>query len=426
MEALGENRSISLETDEISTISQALNLKYVATVDNFLTFESMDTGVFRRREVAIPLSVASAILQALKRGAQRMEDCEGWIDPQRGFAEFEIRQEGIGMFRRGNFEKLKFETRPCIHSHENDPPSVYDEVRNIIYPVIRVTSSDGTTCIEISPNSPLCTPLLPLDDDGRPARVQTLKIFLAGPTEKLELLRRSRELANSFLFELNVRHGSHYSLRSRVVGPSRPRRAVRTHDTVRFPRTRVPNNVATLFSIPSEFGIRNNYTLAYLSYYQILEYYLPIVHRRDTIERVRRILRSLDFDEEEDFSVLQIVTSVERSHGASEIDQLRTLIEKCVPESKLKEFFSLDHNGHFGKRGPISGVPAIYPTSGESLASQVAKRIYKLRNRIVHAKDDARYSESTVLLPFSHEAMQLYPDIELLRLLAIEVIVSNQ
>ncbi|MCX2969185.1 MULTISPECIES: hypothetical protein [Streptomyces] len=141
---------------------------------------------------------------------------------------------------------------------------------------------------------------------------------------------------------------------------------------------------------------------------------------------MRRILRSLDFEEEKDSSVLRILNSVERSHGASEGEQLRTLVEECVQEDKLQQFFSLDHGGHFSNKGPISGVPTINLKSGESLASQVAKRIYMLRNRIVHAKDDVRYAESKVLLPLSREAKRLYPDIELVRILAIEVIADNR
>lgn len=254
----------------------------------------------------------------------------------------------------------------------------------------------------------------------------TLKIHLGQSTEKLELQRRALSLANSFIFELSARHGAAYSLRPRMESPSLRRTGQAISYAIRFPKTPVPENVAALFSIPNDFSMRGNHTLFYLSYYQILEHYLPAVHKREAVRKVRRILRSLDFDEEKDSSVLQILSSVERSHGASEGEQLRTLVAECVPEEKLLDFFALDHGGHFDKNGPITGVSAINVKSGEPLASQVAKRIYKLRNRIVHAKDDVRYAESKVLLPLSHEALRLRPDIDLLRLLAIEVIVDNR
>ncbi|MFF4758587.1 hypothetical protein [Streptomyces sp. NPDC001292] len=423
-----ENQSMPFEPDEISKIERSLNLRHVDTDEGFLVFDSPERNGLRQREAAIPFDVASEILEAIERGAERMEEYEGWIDPQRGFAEFEVRQQGMTAFRSSTIDQFTFELHPCTHTHAFVPPFMHNEDRDLVSTVIRVSSNDGSTCIEISRNSALCFPLMPLNVEarGRTRTQTTLKVYLAGATEKAELVRKSRELANSFLFELNVRHRCPYSLRPRLESPSYRRRGTPISYTVRFPKTPIPDNIATLFSIPSDFAMRGNHTLFHLSYYQILEHYLPAVHKRETVRKVRRILRSLDFDEEKDSSVLQILNSVERSRGASEGEQLQTLIEECISESKLQEFFSLDHGGHFGKSGPISGIPAIHPKSGESLASQVAKRIYALRNRIVHAKDDVRYAESKVLLPLSHEALRLYPDIELVRLLAIEVIVDNR
>ncbi|WP_416531518.1 hypothetical protein [Streptomyces coelicoflavus] len=427
-EAAGEDRSKLLQPDDISKIERVFNLRQVNTSEGHLIFGPQERNGIRQSEAAIPLDVASEIVEAIDRGAERLEEYEGWIDPQRGYVEFEVRQQGLSALRSSTIEKFTFDIHPCTHEHASDPPFIYDEERNHFSTVIRVSANDGSTCIEISPNSPLCLPLLPLDVEGRgrPRTQTTLKIYLSGSTEKTDLVRRSRELANSFLFELNVRHRCSYSLRPRVENRSQRRHGTAIEYTVRFPKTPIADNIAALFSIPSDFAMRGNHTLFYLSYYQILEHYMPAVHKRETVRKVRRLLRSLDFDEEKDSSVLKILNSVERSHGASEGEQLRNLVQECVPENRLEEFLSLDHGGHFGKNGPISGVPAINSKSGESLASQVAKRVYMLRNRIVHAKDDARYAESKVLLPLSREALRLQPDIELVRLLAIEVIVDNR
>ncbi|MFJ9529032.1 hypothetical protein [Streptomyces cyaneofuscatus] len=413
---------------EIAKVEQTLNLQYIETVDDFLVFEPTEKHPIRGRDTAIPVDVALAIIDAVNNGVERAKDYEGWIDPANGKVEFEVRQQGISALRGRNMDKFTFDLRPCPHNHQSDPPVHHDEEQNMIHPVIRVTSPDGSTCIEISPNSKISTPVFPLGSEAR-ARVRfqsTLKVHLGGPTEKGELLRRSQSLANSFLFELNARQRAAYSLRPRMESPSHRRRGAAINYNIRFPKTPIPDDIAALFSVPSDFAMRGNKTLFYLSYYQILENYLPAVHKRETVRKLRRILRSLDFDEEKDASVLQILNSVERSHGASESDQLQTLIQECVPKASLEDFYNLDHGGHFTKNGPISGVTAINPKSGESLASQTAKRIYKLRNRIVHAKDDVRYAEAKVLLPVSHEALSLSPDIELLRMLAIEVIVDNR
>ncbi|MFD8869473.1 hypothetical protein ACFV1F_34990 [Streptomyces sp. NPDC059590] len=411
-----------LSDADIQLLSNTLNTRYLLSQESFLLFESADNSIFRRREVAIPAPAAREMVTAVASGAERLDDHEGWIYPALGFAEFEIRQQSVNGFRPASVSKYRFEVHPCPHTHPADPPlEVYG---NMTFSVIRVTSRDGSTCLEISRNTPLCVPLVPLEDARKTRGQTTLKVFFGGAVDRGELVRKSLDLANSFLFELNARHRAPYSLRPRLDTTRNHPRVPTVNQTVRFPKTAISNSIASLFSIPNDFSLRGNRTLAYLSYYQVIESYLPAVHKRDTIKKLRRVLRSIDFDEEKDASVVKLLTSVERAHGASEGEQLKTVIEECVPSEKLEAFYSANQE-HFKKGGPISGVPPINPRSGESLASQTAKRVYALRNRIVHAKDDSRFTDSKVLLPMSHEAYMLQPDVELVRLLAIEVIVDN-
>ncbi|MFH9175327.1 hypothetical protein [Streptomyces albogriseolus] len=373
-------------------------------------------------------------LDASNRGAQRMVDHEGWLDPEQGFAEFEMSQMAINPLTRKASE-FQFDFHPCGHPHEFEPPTWIDQVNNFITPVARVTSPDRSTCIEISPNTALCP--VPLDgrtgrrptDSEKVRRSATLKIFVHPPTTAQDLTRRSRELANSFLFELSTRNRTHFALRpklSRLV----PKQSYGPMNyNVRFPRSVVPDNVSALFSMPMSISARGNTTLSFLYYYQVLEHYFPTIHKREAIKKIRRIIRSLDFNEGEDQSILKILNSAERTKGESDGDQLRALLEYCVSEEKLKQFFTLQGDAHFGSKGPIQGGVRPILTKGKDLPplhSQVASRVYQIRNRIVHAKDDSRFEESKVLLPLSQEAMALRPDVDLVRLLATEVICNGR
>ncbi|MCL7493178.1 hypothetical protein M8I34_17455 [Streptomyces sp. MCA2] len=269
---------------------------------------------------------------------------------------------------------------------------------------------------------------MPLEDNRtRDRRPATLKVHFDARLERDEILHKALDLAKYFLFELNVRNRILYSLRPKLERLAVTRHAIPANRDVRFPKIAVPQDAAALFAASQQLSARDGRVLTYLSLYQVLEHYFPAVRRREVVRKVRRILRSVDFDEHRDSSVMKILSSVERSHGASEGEQLRTLLEECVSDAKLKDFFSLDHSGHFNRNGPISGVNPINPKNEKGpLSSQVVQRVYQLRNRIVHAKDDVRFSESKVLLPTSREACNWGPDFHLLRMLAIEVIVDNQ
>ena len=416
------------QLDQLAVIFEAKSCR--VSSDSAMLEISMFGGQLSRRDVAIPVESAHAIMKAISDGAEQMQDYEGWIAPSEGYAEFEVQTEGIGSVRYPRrSDKFSFDVRECIHGHAEDPPHAMKGDR--VYPVIRVSSSDGASCIEISRNSPLCPPLLPIDgatDRDRSQAKITLKVFLGKACDKEALMYRARELANSFIFELSVRNRLPFSLRQRLDRPTYRPSPTHTSTHVRFPKVSVPASVSVLFSSASG-GIRGSQspTLSFLSYYQILENYFPAAHKKDAVKKLRQILRSLEFDEDKDSSVARLLNTVERSNNASEREQLRTLIRGCASEEKLRDFLSSgEYSHHFSKRGPISAVPAINLKAPDVLAYQVADRVYALRNRIVHAKDDPRYEEAKVLLPVGPEALHLRPDIELIRLLATEAIVDNQ
>lgn len=193
-------------------------------------------------------------------------------------------------------------------------------------------------------------------------------------------------------------------------------------DKIRYPRAKLQNEVAALFSFASQ--IVGDPPQAFLSYYQALEYFIPTAMRQSAIKNVRRELRDPGFDDASDASLLRVVQAAEGPLAAAEPNQLRIVVNEYVRTSRLVEFF--DHGGwgdYFSNRGPIKGAPPVNPrNTGQNLSDQVADRVYQIRNRIVHAKADPKFKYARVLLPRSSEANALIPDVLLVRLLAIEAI----
>jgi len=63
----------------------------------------------------------------------------------------------------------------------------------------------------------------------------------------------------------------------------------------------------------------------------------------------------------------------------------------------------------------------------DKLTNQVANRIYDLRNRVVHAKEDGGPAVGVeVLLPFSAESERLTADVALIRFIAQKVIIADR
>jgi len=235
------------------------------------------------------------------------------------------------------------------------------------------------------------------------------------------------ELANSFLYELSTRNGvSLEPIRFAEYAPALRPSGSPLLEKVRFPETRVKPEVAELFSFA--LGARENPSLSFLAYYQILEYFFPYAVRREAMRKVRKEISDPRFSKGEDSSILKILSAAEAISSASESKQIATLIADSVRLEVLTGFFLDDPWGkHFTNDGPISAAGSInLKNTTKSLPVQVAERVYKIRNRIVHAKDDPKYADVRVLLPKGEEAYSLRPDIALLRLLAEEVVIDAQ
>ena len=61
---------------------------------------------------------------------------------------------------------------------------------------------------------------------------------------------------------------------------------------------------------------------------------------------------------------------------------------------------------------------------GSDLITQVCNRVYDIRCKIVHTKEDYQTDSLDILLPFSKEAEQLVYDIELIQYLSQKVLIS--
>ncbi|MEU3048902.1 hypothetical protein ABZ705_20755 [Streptomyces sp. NPDC006984] len=328
----------------------------------------------------------------------------------------------------------------CVHLNGSPMPCVEPPQESRRSPVrsvgkIHVVDPKGVGCLEVSWASP-CGVLWGISN-GRnsdfrygstPVRsFLSLKIALADPGDVATFEERCIDLANSFLYELSVRNGiSLEPMRfAEYARPARFRRGP-MRDSVRFPETRIKPEVAELFSFA--LGARANPSLSFLSYYQILEYFFPYAVRREAMRKVRKEISDPRFSKSEDSAILKILSAAEAVTNASESKQIATLIADSVRLDVLVDFFSGDAwGGHFGNSGPISSVGSInLKNASKPLPVQVAERVYKIRNRIVHAKDDPKYADVKVLLPKSKEAYALGPDIELLKVLAEEVVVDAQ
>ncbi|MEV0349237.1 hypothetical protein AB0H88_25965 [Nonomuraea sp. NPDC050680] len=363
----------------------------------------------------------------------------GYLVPDLGLAEISLDMPyQIGGWR--NLTTLAKATTPnCKHARENSwMPIVEDgplpevdrnseEQDSVTSQRLHLTRRDGDVCIELSNYSPLIAPSI-VYAVGYPEC--TLKLYFQKHLSLERMEEYCEDILQAFLYELNTRNGLLFSaIRRPFDGNSREdgkKRTMPDTNDARFPVTSIQPEVARMFNFASQAA--GNPTLAFLSYFQVLEYFLFTMVRRGTVKNLRNAMLDHRFNEKSDTSLVRLIEIVERSSGSVESQRLRFLINECTRKSEVTAFLKQGiWNNHFGNTGPIKGVPTLNIKDKDSgILDQVSDRVYKIRNRIVHAKDDPKYGDTRVLLPESREADSLGPDVQLVRLLAMEVILESQ
>jgi hypothetical protein len=431
---------LSEAEEQIIQSVQELGLEYRRSTSSLMLFarrraESEDT----RPPIltGIPRSSVPDLAQQLGNGIVNHPTSLGFMIPVLGYSEMVLRGYGgvPAIYTVETVLRLSSDATDCKHNQEREIFTVPVRQRQregsdpeIASPRLHISNPDGLACVEISNASPLGLLLYgprPFGDEAR--SLPTIKIDFGKAVDGRSIIKNTDDLVRALIYELDVRNNVIVGTRTRPLPrearePARHRRA--GMHKARYPKMRIQHEVSDLFNFAAQAA--DNSPLAFLSYYQTLEYFIPAAVRQNALKRIRRELHDPTFDEDSDNCLLRIVTATERSVNVPEASQLRTLIKEFVRKDRLEEFFHQEWGNYFTRKGPIQGVEVINLSNTTDVSEQVADRIYQIRNRIVHARDDPRYRDARVLLPQSQEAQALGPDVELVRLLAIEAILSGQ
>lgn len=428
---------LSDEEKEAISRLEKYHLECTSHDKNYLIFKESQRSRPRLSPPSRRLLPRSYVPQLLGQITEKVDDhptVTGMMVPSQGYVELICSRLSPIVAKR--LFRLDVSEQPgCAHNDQtNAPPSLpyrWPDEEGESVRRVHLSGRGGEPCVDVSNASPLAMLRYgPISDGGRMRLgyrvipfLATLKMTYSSALPGDEIGRRSEKFARSLIYELNVRNGVIMELDALPAGtdmslvrhpPEEPRR-------IRYPRTHMEHEVSVLFGFASQ--VTDDLPQAFLSYYQALEYFIPAAIRKSAINNIRRELRDPSFDDSNDASLLRIAKAAEGPMAAAEPNQLRIVVNEYVRGSRLEEFFDRGWGEYFSHRGPIKGVtPINMRNSNQTLPNQVADRVYQIRNRIVHAKDDPRFGGARVLLPRSTESNALTPDVLLVRLLATEAI----
>ncbi|MEV7090660.1 hypothetical protein AB0O07_33155 [Streptomyces sp. NPDC093085] len=257
-------------------------------------------------------------------------------------------------------------------------------------------------------------------------RATTLRITAAKARSDFETL------ANSFLFHAayNTDAAARIGLES-MFRPQAIQRVRRTQTgALDAPRQTYDADLVHhyLMGVAAEIPL-----LEYLAYYHIAEHFFGKVFNEDLINQVRSGITDPSFSARRDKdiqSIVRIVTKIKGQikdeGGVNEQRSLQLVLDRFVSIPRLvTDLDAYDANlvdYYANSDVPFAGASkvSIRANDEEAVRGAIAKRIYKVRNALVHAKE----GELPKYAPFAHDE-ELAREIPLMRFAAEQIVIAQ-
>ncbi len=264
-------------------------------------------------------------------------------------------------------------------------------------------------------------------------RTLTLRIEGAGASRHDDAVELLERVGNAVLFQMDLALGLALKLereRTDPYGPETPKRrsgGVASLPTVRFEYDREPMSLYWYAKSASGLPL-----MRFLANYQVMEFYFPVYSEAEAQRTLRNVLKDPAFDPARDADVAKLLSAIKvgakgRTYG-NESEQLEATIRASVTADDLRHFLISESDERYrfytsDEAKKIVGETIPVRRESDDHRGSVAKRIYAIRNRIVHTKSG--FDEREPLLPFDREAAHLRHDVELVEFLAQKVLVAS-
>ncbi|MGV9213844.1 hypothetical protein ACTFTM_18475 [Micromonospora sp. RB23] len=261
----------------------------------------------------------------------------------------------------------------------------------------------------------------------------SLKLALNAPVTYEAAVSLLERFSAALFFELDMLYDAPLSLRESKAQRLRSTMRHRIPDNLRMPTSPKNSYPAEATSLYTYGRSANDMPLLqYLAFYQVLEYFFPIYSRSETVRRFQRRLKDPVFDPNNESQIATLVSFLNSEARALqyEEEQLKATLDACIDDDSIRRFFDQFEGcrDFLAKKNALKGVSHLVFTEHGNvppLVNQVAARIYQIRCRIVHAKEDGGPRGVEILLPYSAEAKMLRHDIDFVRWIAQRVLIQG-
>jgi len=347
-----------------------------------------------------------------------LSEYEAICSYQDGFIEASLRPQSVGFAPHSFAYRKLFGLGPG--------PGFESNLKSIKH--VLESPQNGFPRIEISQASPVFTALV-----RAPMRQRlTFKLTECKVSTHDQAVALLKKTSGSVLFQIDLLSDISIGLereRRRSMAARKPPKKVNLANDLQYPKTEFDDAPLSLYWYArSASGMP---LLQFLAFYQVIEFYFPIYSQAEAQRKLKAILKDPTFRGDRDADIGKLLSSIHITRSGAygdERSQIRATLMECVHNEALRQFLESDpERKEFysakSKTSPYHRIPLANPST--DLRGDVAERIYDIRCKIVHMKNDSREGEVELLLPFSKEAEQLSLDIELAQFIAQSALIAG-
>lgn len=310
------------------------------------------------------------------------------------------------------FSRL-FELNPSEIEDEKIEESVFTVERNNIKISLSVPSKDMMI-------------LFPANNSRRSL---SLKIEGVNISKHDEVMKTLETMTNSFFFQIDICKNISFILqKTRIRNREELVSWRKRSKPIEFPKYEYDAAPLSLYWYGR--SAVHMPLLQYLSFYQAIEYYFPAYFHDEVKKKFQTLLKDPSFrvDRESDITKLIKISQFNNGGYGNEREMLKVTIKACIEETELRDVLSgtEDIKKHFTtKLKGITDCTINFSSDKIDLRDMITQRVYDIRCKIVHAKNDSDEIFGSFLLPFSNESEMLQLDIDLIQLIAQKVIIAS-
>ncbi len=206
------------------------------------------------------------------------------------------------------------------------------------------------------------------------------------------------EIVNSAVFAYYEAHGAMVYITDMISGEPEPLELAPRHRFLSddpileaVPHRLIRSEALQYISVAESSHLQS---FRFLSFYHILESFFEEVNVESVSKEAKKILLSLDLQQQVDYyaaKIAELVTQFTFPHQTDE-DRLSHLIERFIPFLLIEKILTDDVRSILKKRVTFDGgltLDSVNLTHESRFFTDLTRRIYLLRNAIVHSKRHA-------------------------------------